>query len=222
MAANQANPQAQAAAGAAAAPTFLLSLWEGDLNLLTKTRKSLWDEGIKPLETKFSGYGKDLVCFLANIKNWANKCKWDSILVVDGKNLLTSYGELTQSQVKAARDARTLVVPTLLATARPRINALMMFHFLYESLGQVPQKKISTCLESIQQDGPLLLKMILDNTYVASQASTFTIKERFYDLNLKQFKWNVQMMNQDVREKIVDLVAAGHASDDTDIIITLF
>jgi hypothetical protein len=69
---------------------------------------------------------------------------------------------------------------------------------------------------------PLLLKMILDDTYVATQASTFTIKEKFYGLNLKKYRWNVHSLNQDVREKLVDLVAAGHASDQTDIIISLF
>ena len=64
--------------------------------------------------------------------------------------------------------------------------------------------------------------MVLDNTYVASQASAFIIKERFYNLNLKQFKWNVQVMTQNVCEKLVNLVAAGHASNPTNVIITLF
>ena len=84
------------------------------------------------------------------------------------------------------------------------------------------QKKVGTCLEDLEQDGSTVLKIVLDDTYVASQASTFTIKERFYNLNLKQFKWNVQLMNQDICKKLVDLVAAGHASDPPDVIITLF
>ena len=59
----------------------------------------------------------------------------------------------------------------------------------------------------------MLLKLVLDDTFIASQASTFTIKDKFYDLNLKKYKWNVQTLNQDVREKQVDLIAAGHGSD---------
>ena len=77
-------------------------------------------------------------------------------------------------------------------------------------------------LRSSATVGPTLLKVVLDDTFVATQASTFAIKEKFYDLHLKKYKWNVQMLNQDVREKLVDLVAAGNASDKTDIIISLF
>lgn len=98
----------------------------------------------------------------------------------------------------------------------------MMFHFIYDSLGALPQKKISLQLQEIQEDGPYLLKLVLDNTYVATIVSTFSIKERFYDLNLKKYKWNVQWLNQDIWEKMADLVASGHASDQTDVIISLF
>ena len=35
--------------------------WDGDSDLSTKTGKSLWDEGTRPLENKFSGSGRDLI-----------------------------------------------------------------------------------------------------------------------------------------------------------------
>ena len=39
-------------------PVMLLSPWDGNLELSTKTgNKSLWDEGIKSLKNKFSGQG---------------------------------------------------------------------------------------------------------------------------------------------------------------------
>ena len=90
----------------------------------------------------------------------------------------------------------------------------MMFHFIYDSLGATPQKKLSTKLAAMDQDGPLLLKTVFDQT--------FAIKERFYELSLKKYKWNVQALNQDVREKLADLIAAGSAADETDILISLF
>ena len=40
---------------------ILLSPWDGDIDLSTKTEKSLWDEGTRPLENKFSGSGRDLI-----------------------------------------------------------------------------------------------------------------------------------------------------------------
>ena len=176
----------------------------------------------QPLETKFSGYGKDLVRFRTDVQNRVDKCQWTQIITFGTRNIITNYGEILKADVQAARNARNAAVITTLAQARTKIDALMMFHFLYDSLGPVPQKKLSTMLVSTNQDGPLLLKMILDDTYVATQASTFSIKEKFYDLNLKKYRFNVHSLNQDVREKLVDLVAAGHVSDQTDIIISLF
>lgn len=207
---------------AAQQPAFLLSPWDGDLDLSTKTGKALWDEGIRPLENKFSGEGRDLVCFLADVSIRVNKCKWIDILTFNNKSLLTHYGDIPLSDVENARLLREQAQVASLRDARPKINALMMFHFLYDSLGPLPQKKVSTTLTTIKSDGPLLLKMVLDQTFVATQASTYAIKERFYELSLKKYKWNVQALNQDVREKLADLIAAGHASDNTDIMISLF
>lgn len=213
----------QGARDPAPAPQIiLLSPWDGDIDLSQKTGKALWDEGIKPLENKFSGNGRDLVRFLADVNNRARKCRWLSVLTIAGKNLLTNYGEIHMSDVEAARAQRLSSPVTTLMEARPRMNALMMYFFIYDSLGAVPQKKLSTKLAAIDQDGPLLLKTVLDQTFVATQASTFAIKEKFYTLSLKQYKWNVQSLNQDVREKLVDLLAAGNASDETDILISLF
>ena len=201
---------------------ILLSPWDGDIDLSTKTGKSLWDEGIKPLENKFSGNGRDLARFLADLSNRVKKCKWQGLLTIGGKDLLTHYGEIPMTDVLAAKAARDQVVPTTHADARPKINSLMMFHFVYDSLGATPQKKLSTKLAAMDQDGPLLLKTVLDQTFVATQASTFAIKERFYELTLKKYKWNVQALNQDVREKLADLIAAGSAADETDTLISLF
>ena len=201
---------------------ILLSPWDGDIDLSSKTGKSLWDEGIKPLENKFSGNGRDLARFLADITIRVNKCKWKALLTIRGKSLLTQYGEISMQDVLSDKAMRDQIIPTTLAEARPKMNALMMFHFLYDSLGATPQKKLSTKLGAMDQDGPLLLKIVLDQTFVATQASTFAIKERFYELSLKKFKWNVQSLNQDVREKLADLIAAGSASDETDTMISLF
>ena len=90
------------------------------------------------------------------------------------------------------------------------------------SLGSLPLRKISTRLEEIKQDGPTLLKVVLVDTFVATQAHTFKIKEQLYDLQLKAFKGNVQTMNQSVREIMVDLQAAGHSFGNDDIMIALF
>ena len=210
------------AANIAAPPQLIMSPWEGELNLNDKLGRGMWAEGIKPLEKKFSGYAKDLPQFLANIKTRVDKCRWRNELTFDGKYLIERYGDISLQEVIDARNARNVEVPGNLQECRPKINATMMFHFVYESLGTIPQKKINTRLDSIQQDGPVLLKMVLDDTFVASHASMFAIKERFYHLNLKKYKWNVIAMNQDVREKQADLMATGQGANEADLIITLF
>jgi len=103
------------------------------------------------------------------------------------RDLLEDYGRITTEEVIAARDARNSIMPQTVLETRPQIQAEMMFHFIYESLGQIPTKKISTRLKEINDDGPTILKYVLNDTFIGTEVSTYTIKERFYDLNLKQF-----------------------------------
>ena len=111
--------------------------------------------------------------------------------MINGKNLLSDYGITSLEEVKRARDARNAAIPTTLREAQPKIKAQILFHFIYGSLGSLPLRKISTRLEEIKQDGPTLLKVVLVDTFVATQAHTFKIKEQLYDLQMKAFKWNV-------------------------------
>ena len=201
---------------------IIVSPWQQDINLKTKHGSSLWNEGTKPVDEKFTGQGRDVPRFIALIKNHVSKCYLTEIIMINGKNLLSDYGTTSLEEVKRARDARNAVIPTTLREAQPKIKAQILFHFLYGSLGSLPLRKISTRLEEIQQDGPTLLKVVLVDTFVATQAHTFKIKEQLYDLQLKAFKWNVQTMNQSVREIMVDLQAAGHSFGNDDIMIALF
>jgi len=201
---------------------IIVSPWQQDINLTTKHGSSLWNEGTKPVDEKFTGQGRDVPRFIALIKNHVSKCYLTGIIMINGKNLLSDYGITSLEEVKRARDARNAVIPTTLREAQPKIKAQILFHFIYGSLGSLPLRKISTRLEEIQQDGPTLLKVVLVDTFVATQAHTFKIKEQLYDLQLKAFKWNVQTMNQSVREIVVDLQAAGHSFGNDDIMIALF
>ena len=201
---------------------IIVSPWQQDINLTTKHGSSLWNEGTKPVDEKFTGQGRDVPRFIALIKNHVSKCYLTGIIMINGKNLLSDYGITSLEEVKRARDARNAAIPTTLREAQPKIKAQILFHFIYGSLGSLPLRKISTRLEEIKQDGPTLLKVVLVDTFVATQAHTFKIKEQLYDLQMKAFKWNVQTMNQSVREIVVDLQAAGHSFGNDDIMIALF
>ena len=201
---------------------IIVSPWQQDINLTTKHGSSLWNEGTKPVDEKFTGQGRNVPRFIALIKNHVSKCYLTGIIMINGKNLLSDYGITSSEEVKRARDARNAAIPTTLREAQPKIKAQILFHFIYGSLGSLPLRKISTRLEEIKQDGPTLLKVVLVDTFVATQAHTFKIKEQLYDLQMKAFKWNVQTMNQSVREIVVDLQAAGHSFGNDDIMIALF
>ena len=100
----------------------ITSPWDGEINLREKQGKALWDEGIKPLENKFNGLGKDVVRFIADVKNRSDKCKWKAILTFSGKFLLTHYGEISTDEIRQARDDRDLTTITTINDARPKIN----------------------------------------------------------------------------------------------------
>ena len=201
---------------------IIVSPWQQDIDLRTKQGSNLWNEGTKPIDEKFTGQGRNVPRLIAIIKNHVSKCYLTGIIMINGKNLLSDYGTMSLEEVKRARDVRNMIIPTTLRQAQSKIKAQMLFHFIYSSLGSLPLRKISTRLEEIQQDGPTLLKVVLVDTFVASQAHTFKVKEQLYDLQLKAFKWNVQTMNQSVREIMVDLQAAGHSFGNDDIMIALF
>ena len=204
------------------ASMIIVSPWQQDTDLTTKQGSNLWNEGTRPVEEKFTGQGRDVPRFIALVKNQVSKCYMTGIISFNGKNLLADYGMVTLEEVKRARDARNAITPRTISQAQPKIKAQMLFHFIYGSLGSLPLRKISTRLEEINQDGPTLLKIVLIDTFVATQAHTFKVKEQLYDLQLKAFKGNVQTMNQSVREIMVDLQAAGHAINNDDIMIALF
>jgi hypothetical protein len=208
----------------AAAGPILMSPWDGDIDLGTKVGTSLWNRGIEPCETKFSGDVKDLPQFLASFGNQADMCrKWAALLMVNNKYIPTHYGEIKESDAIAAKDARAAAAaPATVADAQERIHTKMMYHYVWNSLGAAPQKKLAPKRASLGEDGPLLLYYVLSGTFAATHTSTFAIKEKFFELHLKKYKWNVQLLNQDVREKLVDLIAAGHASDETETLIALF
>lgn len=201
---------------------FITNPWQCPIDLTTKAGGHLWTEGTKPMEEKFDGTGQDVSRFVAIVKNQVQKCCLDTIVQFGRKNLLVDYGTISLEDVLAARDQRDGQVPTTLQEAQPLLKAKMLYHYVYNSLGKGPLRKVATKVDDIREDGPTLLKVVLTDTFVASQAHTYHAKEKIFDLQLKAYKWNVQAMNQAVRETILDLKAAGQMSSESDTILSLF
>ena len=128
------------------------------------------------------------MAFLANITNCISKCLWHDIITINGKSLLTEHGQITMDEVLARRNARNIPNPQTVAQATPKIKAIIIYHFVYDSLEKLPKKRIATKMAEIGQDGPTLLKMLFEDTYVATQTQAFTIKERGHQ-TLKNFDY---------------------------------
>ncbi len=122
--------------------------------------------------------------FIALVKNRVSKCYLTDIISNNEKNLLVEYGTISLDEVKRARDARNALFPC----PSDRLSQQMLFHFIYSSIGSLPLQKISTKLEEKGQDGTTSLKIVLGDTFVATQAHTFKVKEQLYDLQIKAFK----------------------------------
>ena len=202
---------------------ILLTPWDGEIDLTTRHGQRMWEEGIEAMDRKFTGTAKDLPRFMGDLKVRVLKCRYNYIVRFGNLSLLSDHGQIPLTTVRDARDAyKAKGAPATLAEAQEGIHRLMMFHFLYDSLENYPLKKIQNQLDDINEDGPMLLKVILKSTFTATNATTFSIKEKLFNLDMKRYKHNVQALNQDVREKMVDLVAAGHRADDTELVINLF
>ena len=90
--------------------TFIFSPWQGEIDLSTKQGKALWDEGICPIEVKFNGFGRDVTRFLALVCKQVTKCCWTAICHINGKSLLSQYGEIQVAEVTAAQNIQNATV----------------------------------------------------------------------------------------------------------------
>ena len=68
-------------------PMIIVSPWQQDIDLTTKQGSSLWNEGTRPVEEKFTGQGRDVPRFIALVKNQVSKCYLSDVTTVNGKNL---------------------------------------------------------------------------------------------------------------------------------------
>ena len=139
--------------------------------------------------------GKDLVTFLKSVEVRAGVCQWEDLLIVGGANLLKNHSDVDVDDVITARKIRNATKPTTIAEAQPIIKAKMMFHFILDSLGPIARKKINTRLDEIEGDGPTLLKFILQETFQATPAASYNIRERLFTLDPKNFKHNIQHLH---------------------------
>jgi hypothetical protein len=179
------------------------------------------------LPNAFYGHGKDIGVFINGLENRAKKCNWTKSILevnVNGQtlNLFKDYGRIPMDALKQLRQNRKDNPPTTLAEARASIHSSMMFECIEKSLEPRVATKLLRQATSIDHDGPVMLKQIIENTFITTTPTTFATKTELFSLDLKDSKHNVVTFHEDVREKVVSLEAVGHATVDIDLVVSLF
>ncbi len=97
-----------------------------------------------------------------------------------------------------------------------------MFECIEKSLEPRVATKLLKQAHSIDRDGPVTLKQIIENTFVTTTPTTFATKTELFSLDLKSSKHNIITCHEDVREKLISLQAVGHQTAEIDLIVSLF
>jgi hypothetical protein len=137
-------------------------------------------------------------------------------------NILKDYRRIPMDALKQLRQERKDNPPTSLAKARASIDSAMMFECIEKSLEPRVATKLLKQAHSIDWDGPVMLKQIIENIFVTTTPTTFATKMEVFTLNLKNSKHNIVTFHEDVREKVISIEAVGHVTADIDLVVSLF
>jgi hypothetical protein len=209
-------------------PTIIAtSIFDAEIDLSKKEGARLYKSGSTALPNTFSGHGKEIRVFINGLKNRAKKYNWNRTILevsVRGEtlNIPKDYGRIPMDALKQLRQDRRDNPPTSLAEARAPIDSATMFECIKKSLEPRVATKLLKQAHSINRDGPVMLKQIIENTFVTTRPTTFATKTELFTLDLKNSKHNIVTLHEDVREKVISLEAVGHVTADIDLVVSLF
>jgi hypothetical protein len=234
-----ADAQALAAAAAAAAlagvvppaPAFRLAPGTGNAILDLNpggTGIKIYNKATAPLDPKFDGKQENLGVFLSNIADRTNQFGMRQVLIIpDGVNhydLITQYGLRSLEEVIAAAEGYVG------DTTRQVQNSYMVYHMLTNSLTAEfkakvllhASKYVVTRGNNSMSDGPCLLKVIINLTYLDTRATTSHIRDTLVSASekLALLNGNIETFNNWVREQTGKLTARGETCQD--LLIYLF
>jgi hypothetical protein len=185
----------------------------------------LYNKSTAALSIIFDGDSINLKTWLEKLWEHSTEFNWDTIVTIpdnDGtkRNLITNFGQLSKANVKAhavhyvnskTRDAQNSMQMAICITASLSIRALNKVindahHYRFNGV----------------TSGPLLLKYLIDATYVDTVATCHLICSKLGDLDdyMVSINSNVEKFNTHVKVLIAGLAARGEESND--ITINLF
>lgn len=202
---------------------------DGVLDYTTVAHAKIYSEAIKPVEPAFDCTAGGLKVFLSRIADKATGYGWTTILEVpqdiahpddDLMNILTEYGRISIQQV---RDH----VQTYLANqSRAAQESMQLYMCLKASLTKEGEAMIMLQADSFTvnnvQSGVLLLKVIINESYIDTNATTRTIRDNLAALDsyMVAIESDITAFNRYVTSLLDSLHARGETT--TDILPNLF
>jgi hypothetical protein len=187
--------------------------------------KSLYDEGFDVT----SGF---MILFLSKVKARGQRCGWHDVLNVPEDaianpaanlhNLIDAYGELTLQQVII--HAGTYIT----GQNRQAQNSSQLYHCLTNSLSQEGMSKVSIWEDQYTSNGipsgPALLKIIIRESSLDTQATVRNIREQLTSLDtyLPRIGNDITKLNLYVRELMNKLSARGKTTEESTMLVNLF
>ena len=185
----------------------------------------LYNKSTAPLSIIFDGEAVNLKIWLEKLWEHSTEFNWDQIVTIrdnDGKerNLITNFGQLTKENVRAHASG---YVSTQCRNAQ---NSMQMATCITASLSIKALNKVVNDAPLYRfggvPSGPLLLKFLIDATYVDTVATCHLIRGQLGNLDdyMVSIDSNVEQFNIHVKVLIAGLAARGETS--SDITINLF
>jgi hypothetical protein len=219
----QAQAQAQAQVGQpfALAPALLDQANPWDYS--TREGQNIYKAATAPLPYLFEGRKSSLPAYLLAIRDRADQFGWHDILEITigqdannnniNRSLLTHYGEITLTQVRADADY----------IGTPSRNA-QMSHQLYQCLQSSNNKEVADRMVTESEnyiidgtaDGPAYLMTLIQTYFVHTEAKPTQLRLKISDAHLliAEKEYNIDEFNTQINSYVNQLSALGTTTQD--------
>ena len=196
---------------------FQLTPYGKTLNLNEEKDTKLFKSASDPFEVTFNGEAKHATSFIDKIRNRTNHIQCTDIFTVTNENgeRISIFDKWQSLELRRVKEE---------ATQRWQVNdwkkqaSYITGKVIMESLGEEFRARVIQHNEDYQieahgtkqNDGPLLLKVILDLVYIQTDMEGFTIRETLSKIHLKDYKYDLI----EVHRKVMDLIAQLRSTPD--------
>jgi hypothetical protein len=187
----------------------------------TTSGQKLYKSAVAALKTDFDCQAANLKVFLTELRDRSMQSGWESILELphdedadEVYNLIDDYGQISMDELLDHAERITLSV------TREAQESMQLYHCIRATLTKEAMAKIALFRAEYTIDGTasglLLLKVVIRESHIDTNATTKFIRERLSSLDtyMKSISSDVEKFNQYVKDQLNSLAARGQATQD--------